>query len=292
MKECYKINGNSYFYCPKCICLQQKVFKRNSNLYKDFDYKVGFGREKYIRKRAIQISNELFRINRENSSLLDIGCGPGFMLDEFRNKFKHVAGIEPSTRLSQYASKKYKLKVYNSLFTLKIAKTIRKKFDVVVLSHIIEHVPDPVDFIKAVSQVLKEKGIIYIETPNIDSWLAKIERSNYTFLTPADHVCLYSSKTVFKLMNFAQLKYSKINSYTYSDDEHIYGIITKLKKRILTFFDLKIFSNKNENEQSSNAKYILKNQKIKDLVVKNIIKPSINFMNKGSYLVCYIQTEV
>ena len=81
----YKIGVFRYFTCTNCGCLQLDKLKFDKFDYLDFDYKTGFRNEQRIRLRAKLIIKDITKIKRNILSVLDVGCGAGFMLDEFRN---------------------------------------------------------------------------------------------------------------------------------------------------------------------------------------------------------------
>lgn len=250
---------------------------------------MGFYRESNIRKRAQRILYELLMINKNIKSLIDIGCGAGFMLDEFRRKIDIVVGVEPSKKLASFAARNFDLKIVNEYFSFATLKKLDRKFDVVVLSHIIEHLENPIEFFTMIKSLLTKNGIIYVETPNVLSWLAKIEGKNYTFLTPEDHVCLYSKKALNNFFRIKDINIKPIYSYTYSDIEHIIGILSKLKKRV--FFKKNI--NKQKKLKLVNKyvpnKYLLVRNNTLLVLLKFLFMPLVNFGKKGSYLVYYLK---
>jgi len=286
------MDSDLYYRCKTCGLVQQNLLNMTTRKYNDFAYKVGFYRESSIRKRAQEILHELLMINKNIKSLIDIGCGAGFMLDEFKRKIDITVGVEPSKKLANYAARNFNLKIVNEYFSVTTLKKLNRKFDAVILSHIIEHLENPIEFLTSVKSLLNKNGIIYLETPNILSWLAKIEGKNYTFLTPEDHICLYSKKALNNLFRIKDINIKPINSYTYSDLEHTVGIASKLKKRV--------FLKKNVNKQKEiklvniyvSNKYMLVRNKLLTVLVKFLFMPLVNFGERGSYLVYYLKLAV
>ena len=85
--------------------------------------------------------------------ILDIGCGPGFMLSGLRAGWeKH--GVEVSRFAAQHAEQYCEIHVG----PVEDAQFPSLHFDVVVLYHVIEHVPDPVSMIREVHRLLKTGG--------------------------------------------------------------------------------------------------------------------------------------
>lgn len=101
---------------------------------------------------------------RERRRLLDIGSGPGFFLLNGRERGWHVKGIEPSTQAVEH-SRDLQLDVECGLFSESTAAGLGR-FDVVNMSLVLEHIPDPAAFLKLVRQSLNDDGLICIVVPN------------------------------------------------------------------------------------------------------------------------------
>ena len=106
----------------------------------------------------------------KDKKVLDIGSGPGFLLSLLSHKGAKVFGIEPSERYCQQAKKMYGLNLINSELEDINLKKYENKFDLVCLSHVLEHVYSPVFFLKAIKKILKENGRLYIEVPSLESF--------------------------------------------------------------------------------------------------------------------------
>jgi 2-polyprenyl-3-methyl-5-hydroxy-6-metoxy-1,4-benzoquinol methylase len=50
-----------------------------------------------------------------------------------------------------------------------------RPFDVIVMSHVIEHVPDPLHFLTHVRKMINKDGILYIATPNVVCWESRLD---------------------------------------------------------------------------------------------------------------------
>jgi SAM-dependent methyltransferase len=97
---------------------------------------------------------------------LDIGCSTGSFLEELRKVYKcQVIGIEPGEAYRQYTQSR-DLTVFESLEAANAAG--ERKFDLIAMIHVLEHVPDPVGYLKELrNNYLKEDGTILIEVPNL-----------------------------------------------------------------------------------------------------------------------------
>lgn len=90
---------------------------------------------------------------------LDVGAGYGFLLDSARTAGWSTAGIEPGPARRQQISERGHA-VYSSLAELD------RKWDVISLSHCLEHVIDPVNYLAEIASHLAPDGLILCEVPN------------------------------------------------------------------------------------------------------------------------------
>ncbi len=96
--------------------------------------------------------------------LLEIAPGTGEFLYLARAAGWNVAGIEASPLACDYAKAKFGLNVYNGVWDPALAG--EKKFDAVAFWHVLEHMPDPIRFLKEVASVLKPEGLLFFSLPN------------------------------------------------------------------------------------------------------------------------------
>jgi SAM-dependent methyltransferase len=104
--------------------------------------------------------------------LLDVGCGDGWMLDLYRLAAPRpikTYGVDFSPAVCKVAES-YGHTVYCSRFE---DLDLASQFDLVNLSHVIEHVSDPALIARKSRDVLRNGGLFVVETPNIDTWDAK-----------------------------------------------------------------------------------------------------------------------
>ena len=95
---------------------------------------------------------------------LDIGCSTGVHLDAIKKKFPNAKmfGVEPGDKFREYSIKKGHT-VFKSLDDFKESGI---KADAICLSHVLEHIPEPIDFLKLVNNVSSKKAFLIIEVPN------------------------------------------------------------------------------------------------------------------------------
>jgi trans-aconitate methyltransferase len=117
--------------------------------------------------RAEHLSTLIKRQVESLESHLDIGCSAGELLLGVRSKYQQVepAGVELSEAHREWCREKG-LRVYPTINEMRAEREGR--FQLVSLSHVLEHMPDPVAFLKMLrAEVLLPDGYILIEVPNL-----------------------------------------------------------------------------------------------------------------------------
>ena len=137
--------------------------------------------------------------NINKIDLLDIGCGMGGYLVAASELGINSFGIEPSKDHYEATKEIFNLNIINGYLTEN--KYPHQKFDIIILSHVIEHIYQPKDFIAMVMKLLKTNGVLVITTPNANSLLSKASGKYWSMLKPVDHVSLLSKKS-FQTMGF------------------------------------------------------------------------------------------
>lgn len=127
--------------------------------------------------------------------ILDVGCGPGFLLSAVNSQWDKY-GVEISAVALDHA--KAFAKVRRGEFPyLNYASDY---FDVVVMNHVVEHLTDPVVYVQECYRVLKPEGIFIIATPDFDSGCARWFGKNYRMLCDKGHVSLFTSFSLIKML--------------------------------------------------------------------------------------------
>lgn len=121
--------------------------------------------------------------------LLDVGCGSGQLLARMAALGWNVEGLEPDPVAAGIALKSGLNVRQGSLTSHPFAS---RSFDVIVMSHVIEHVHSPLAAMTACYTLLKPNGRLVIFTPNVGSLGHRIHKSNWRGLEPPRHVQIFS----------------------------------------------------------------------------------------------------
>jgi 2-polyprenyl-3-methyl-5-hydroxy-6-metoxy-1,4-benzoquinol methylase len=146
-----------------------KAEKQSYNeLHKIWD-SAHFGGSPTYMIRKILLKKEIGRIlktlkkRKNNISVLDVGCGTGDYVEIFKNYKVNYTGLD----LSNYAINKLKRKYPSSNFICEDVFKVKlvKKFDIVFLSEVLEHITDEVKLLKKINNFLVGDGMLILSVP-------------------------------------------------------------------------------------------------------------------------------
>lgn len=124
---------------------------------------------KIVNKAATKSKHELIVSSCTKKNVLDVGCvGQDYDLDNkdwLHEKIKKVAAQTIGVDITIEKIKQLNKNGY-TIYTPEELSGLNKKFDVIVMGDVIEHVENPGDFLTFYSRFLTEKGKLIICTPN------------------------------------------------------------------------------------------------------------------------------
>jgi len=134
-----------------------------------------------------------------NGQLLEIGCGAGGFLNRATTLGWECCGIDISPFAVEAATKNApKAKIFQgSLDEI----NFNKKFDVIKMAHVLEHLPNPMETLKACFELLEPGGKLIIEIPNLSSLEAKFFGRHWTGLDIPRHIIHFNKSVIKNLLN-------------------------------------------------------------------------------------------
>ncbi|MGN6609279.1 MAG: class I SAM-dependent methyltransferase [Jatrophihabitans sp.] len=124
--------------------------------------------------------------------LLEIGAGRGMFLAAAREQGFDVIGVELSEDAAAHARSTYGVTVHSTQLE---DAPLDGRFDVVCAWDTVEHVPDPVDFWRTVASLLAPGGVVLFSTPYFSSLPARLLRTRWWTLKPAEHIWQFTPRT-------------------------------------------------------------------------------------------------
>ena len=171
-------------------------------------------------RRAVQ-----FEKNLKNKDILDFGCGWGGFLRNVKN-YKSLSGVELRKECTSF--------IKNNIKKIDISDNINsfdRKFDIITMFHVLEHIPYQIDTLKVLKSKLKSKGKIIIEVPHAEDFLILQEElkefKNFTFWS--EHLILHTYKSLKSILLKSGFKNINIQYYQrYNFSNHL-GWLLKRK---------------------------------------------------------------
>ncbi len=112
-------------------------------------------------KEHLNDVTQIIQRNFSGKSLLEVGCGKGFFLEHLLSKGFDIKGLDPA-----YEGKN------PSVIKAHFEPSLGISGEGIILRHVLEHIPDPVNFLDSIRTANGGGGVVYIEVPCFD-WICK-----------------------------------------------------------------------------------------------------------------------
>lgn len=248
-----------YFQCANCQCLQiksiiddmSKYYPGNYYSFSKYSGKDFKGIKGYITKKRYSattlsstILNKLFlaiagkkgydiftKLNiSKTSKILDVGSGNGehFLYPLAEIGFKNVLGCDPF--INETIDYDNGLKILKS----DIFK-IDGSFDLITYHHAFEHLPNPSENLKKVSELLNKNGVCVLRIPTVSSYAWKHYKTDWVQLDAPRHFFIHSKKSIALLAEKHNLELFDIKY----DSNHLQFTGSELYKKDIPLKDLR-----------------------------------------------------
>lgn len=151
--------------------------------------------KRYALNKKLELINSF---KTSEKTLLDIGCGTGDFLAICKNNGWKVEGVEPNKNARKLAESKVNKNDVAAIFT-NINELESKKFDVITLWHVLEHVPNLETYISKLKSLLKPKGVLVVAVPNFKSYDALYYKQFWAAFDVPRHLWHFSKTAIQKL---------------------------------------------------------------------------------------------
>jgi len=142
-------------------------------------------------------------LNENRRKILDVGSGPGYFLNYGRKRGWDVTGIAPSKQAFEFSTKELGLSVLNT-YLKDSTKDKIGRYDVIHMSEVLEHIPDPIGLLKTAYEKLNSGGLICIVVPNdYNPFQLSLEISNGFepwWVAPPHHINYFNFESLSGLM--------------------------------------------------------------------------------------------
>lgn len=200
--------GTSYFKCPRCGLVYTAPAPSSSELQQIAEdwaihHHAGKNKLKWEGNRRLQQIIYAPRIKRfqqyrQTGRILDVGCSTGDFLEYVKDFGWNIYGCELSQHSSEFARNRLNCDVRCGEFEK--SEFENSFFDIVTMWDVIEHVIDPQAIVNEAIRVLRPGGLLALITPNYDSLTRRILFDKWEALIPPRHLCVFTEKTIRKLI--------------------------------------------------------------------------------------------
>ncbi|WP_299119368.1 class I SAM-dependent methyltransferase [uncultured Tenacibaculum sp.] len=209
----------------------------------------------YTLKKKLKLINSF---NTESKTILDVGAGTGDFLKVCKENNWEIKGVEPSDKARKIAEEK-SIKLREEITEIK-----NTTFDVITLWHVLEHIPNLVEYTNQLKKLLKPNGVLIIAVPNYKSYDANYYKEFWAAYDVPRHLWHFSKNSIQKIfsnvnMNIEKILPMKFDSFYVSLLSEKYK--NKKSKTVKAFFiGLKSNLKAKKNGEYSSLMYIIKNK--------------------------------
>jgi 2-polyprenyl-3-methyl-5-hydroxy-6-metoxy-1,4-benzoquinol methylase len=129
--------------------------------------------------------------------LLDVGCGDGDLIRAAQERGWNAEGVDFDPAGVELARSRG-LNVH--LGSLASQGYDAEQFDAIVMSHVVEHLADPISVLQECHRILKPGGRLVLATPNADSQFHREFRKHWVHLDPPRHLYVFEVNTLTEVV--------------------------------------------------------------------------------------------
>ncbi len=178
-------------------------YYQSENYISHTDASISIVDKIYQAVKKLSIRRKIALINRyttASKTLLDVGAGTGDFLLAAKNKNWKVEGVEPNFDARMRAQEKG-VDLLESIEALP-----GKKYNIISLWHVLEHLPDLENQILKLAWHLEEEGALIIAVPNFKSYDANYYKEHWAAYDVPRHLWHFSKTAIEKLFSKHGLK--------------------------------------------------------------------------------------
>lgn len=182
--------------CPKQEELNT-LYEKHYNFGSERNTRYTLLRSKFLNSKAYRLwvlldGDISFHLNKGSGRLLDVGCNEGRSLEFFRFNGFEAEGLELNRNAAATARTKGFVIHNTSLENF----ATENRYDVIVLSNVLEHALLPIEMLRNIYSLLNPGGQVWISCPNSKSWLRNVLGKYWINWHVPFHVTHFSSGTL------------------------------------------------------------------------------------------------
>ncbi len=226
------VTGDTFNVCQCSTCSVAFTAPQPEDVgrYYQKQYRRYVGVVLYILKTLYGIrSRQWSRMFSQPGTVLEVGCGDGYMLNSLRGQGWTAVGIERTPEMAEFARTQLGLEVY-STGVQDIPNN--QKFDAIILFQVLEHIAEPLTMLQEVAKRLTPNGKLIIGVPNFDSWQRVFAGKYWFHLDIPRHLVHFSPYSLEQALKLAGMTIERIR---YASVEHDpYGWLQSVLNRLFS----------------------------------------------------------
>jgi 2-polyprenyl-3-methyl-5-hydroxy-6-metoxy-1,4-benzoquinol methylase len=207
-KRRHQESGYIMVRCLRCGLVYQNPRPSQQELLKAYQTYLPDGEEEIeawgrMVEPVFRSGADLIERTMPRGRLLDVGTGYGFFLALMQSRGWEAMGLEVSPTGAQYGRKRWGLSILPQPWEK--SSFHEGEFDVVTAFYVVEHLPDPVIFLREVHRILRPGGMILLRYPHttpIKNILSLMRIKNNLYHLPY-HLSDFSPRTIRRALQEA-----------------------------------------------------------------------------------------
>jgi|WetSurMetagenome_2_1015567.scaffolds.fasta_scaffold38767_4 2-polyprenyl-3-methyl-5-hydroxy-6-metoxy-1,4-benzoquinol methylase len=196
----FAVKGCDILRCQLCDFTQVSHTTAEDDLKKIYGYSY-FHNDKYRDPCSLERENEkrlslVRRFLNKGVTVLEAGCGTGDFISLAKHEYE-MSGFDLSEAAVDEA-KNTNRDISDRLWVGSLDKQRLEpsSFDAVCLWDVIEHLSDPLQVCRKLMSCLRPGGYLFLSTPVMDGWPARLLGKYWPFMTPPEHLAFFSSRSL------------------------------------------------------------------------------------------------
>ena len=178
-------------FCPHCALLQITETVPPEILFREYFYLSSFSDT--MLRSADAISRRLIDARHldGNSLVVEVASNDGYLLQYYQRAGVPVIGIEPATNIAKVAQEQRGIRTLCEFFGSDLACQLRaagERADIIHANNVLAHVADLNGFVAGFATLLKDDGLVVVETPYGRDMIERVEFDTIYH----EHLCYYS----------------------------------------------------------------------------------------------------
>ena len=194
----------SYVVCRDCGFVFQNPTLEPHELDEMYgtQYRRSMPDETFIEKNSVFTDGRVRWIEKglggevgAGKRVLDVGCGAGVLLNSFRSRGWQARGIEPTSAYAEFGRRRFGIDIIPGFFTKDSFPG--ERFDLLTLSQVLEHAPDPAAMLRDCREKLADGGHLFVGVPT----LLRPQRPIHPNTLAGPHLSIFSLPTLTRLLH-------------------------------------------------------------------------------------------